>query len=89
MKFYKATKSSVTPSIVEIEVERETDKCVWINGRKCNKSSDYECYEKTWEDARATLVVYFNDKLQAAKRSVEYAEKIYKKAASIPKTQPK
>ena len=41
--------------IVPVEVERETDACIWINGRRSLKSSSYESYYNSWEDARLAI----------------------------------
>lgn len=39
-----------------VEVERATEQCVWINGRRNAKISDYDNYFETWEEAQAWLI---------------------------------
>lgn len=35
-----------------VECERETDKCVWVEGRKFNKRSSYENFFDTFDEAK-------------------------------------
>ena len=43
--------------IIEVEVEKETDKSVWINGSRNAKVSEDANYYDTWEEAKDALVV--------------------------------
>lgn len=60
-------------TIEKVEVERETEKCVWVKrwgsqtASRRNKMSDYECYFDSFDEAKAYLV-------DAAKRKVTAAE---------------
>lgn len=49
------------------EVERETEKCVWIGGNRHLKWTSWHKYHDTWEDAKDYL-------LCVAKRKVESHE---------------
>jgi len=45
------------PKITRVECERETDKCVWIKGRRNLKESEYATYFDTFDLAKRALVV--------------------------------
>lgn len=55
------------PSIVEVEVERETDSCVFIKGRKHSKITEYQSYFDTWAQAKSHLIGYASHKEAAAR----------------------
>ena len=58
MKKYKvrlSTRWSNDAEIEEVEVEKETDKSIWINGNRCAKVTDYASYFNTWERAWLAL----------------------------------
>lgn len=67
--------------IEEVEVERETDQCVWIkrygDKKPCrtNKRSSYENYFDTFEEARGYLYNKAKSRLMAAQAELEEAEK--------------
>lgn len=44
------------PEIVTIEAERETHSSLWIRGRRRNKSSSYDKFHDSWEEAKAYLL---------------------------------
>ena len=59
MKKYKARTSfrwNVKPEIEEVEVERETEHNVWINGRRHNKRSEYANYYDSFDLAKNALI---------------------------------
>ncbi len=59
MKKYVVTgysRYSVKPKIKEVEVERETDKTVWINGRRNAKISEWHNYFDTRGEAKGHLI---------------------------------
>lgn len=63
---YKTRKYQV--GIEKVQVERETEKCVWIkmpssNIRKTLKRSDYESYFDTFEEAKQFYVDEANNRL--------------------------
>lgn len=59
------------PEIKEVEVERETQSSVWINGRVERKMTEYYYYFDTWEDAYQAL-------LNAQRQHVSKMEKRFK-----------
>ena len=42
--------------ISPVEVERETDSCIYIGGSRQAKSSNYNSYYRTWAEAKEALV---------------------------------
>ena len=63
--------------IEEIDVERETDSSVWINGRRSAKNSSWHKYWDSWEEAHAFLLEKAEKSLQSARRSLERAQGEY------------
>jgi len=61
-------------SIREVEVERETDHSVWINGNRSQKISSWCKYYDDYESAFKYLDKFHSDKLDLAKRRLESAE---------------
>lgn len=59
--------------IVSIEVERETANCIYINGRRCAKVGSYLSYFDTWQQAKDHLLQQRQDKIDDARRSLQYA----------------
>ncbi len=41
-----------------VEVERETDQSVWVNGKRCAKQCEYAVFFDDWEAARAACVAW-------------------------------
>lgn len=66
--------------IEAVEVERETESCVWINGRKNNKRTDYECYHDTPEHAKAWIISQAQKEVAAAERQLRCAQEKLSKA---------
>lgn len=61
-------------SLIEsVEIERETDTNVWINGRRSSKSTNYHKFFNTWDEAKAALVAKAERDLSNAKRTVDRA----------------
>jgi len=59
MKKYKCrieSRWNRDPEIEEIEVERETESSVWINGKSQRKQTEYCYYFDSWEDAHESLL---------------------------------
>ncbi len=81
MKKFKVT--TISDQIVEVVVERETEKSVWINGRKSSKRSNYENFFDTWEDAYAFLLGGARKKVISAERTLENATNKYNAILSI------
>lgn len=57
--------------IVQIEIDRETDKCVWIHGRRERKRS-FKPIFKSREEAKAHVIKGAKDDLETAKRDVDH-----------------
>jgi len=59
MKKYKARihpRWDSEAKIREVEIEKETEKSVWINGNRSAKRSEWANYYDTWEDAHKALL---------------------------------
>ncbi len=77
MQFWKTYFSRYGPSDIEpVEVERTTDSCVWINGRKHLRASTYDMYFETWEAAHAYLLDRAQEHYNAANRALISADKL-------------
>lgn len=63
----------VTAKIREVEVERETESSVWINGQRRNKTGGYDIFHDTWESAHAHLLGEAERHALAARRRLEFA----------------
>ena len=46
----------VNPTIVPVEIERESGASLWINGKRVAKQSNRQAYHDTWEEAHAYLL---------------------------------
>lgn len=64
--------------IEEVVVDRETDKCVWINRRRCRKATHCQKYWDSWDAAHAYLVsqaeaalISAQDRLDLARNDLE------------------
>jgi len=52
-------------SIKEIEIERESDKCIWVNGQRSNKRSiDFYQFFNTRKECVDFLIKTKKDKIQ-------------------------
>jgi hypothetical protein len=72
MKMYKASKFSWGKKIEVVEVERISDKSVWIKGRRCALDSSYDAYFSELSEAKACLIAI-------AMREAQSAEDQFKK----------
>lgn len=70
MKKYLARFSSIWL----VEVEKESESCVWIRGRKRLKTSSYESYFDTFEDAKASIVSECNAQVERYKKQLHAAK---------------
>ncbi len=79
--------SRYLPEIERVIVERETDKCVWVNwgtGRAYRKLKDAHVpFFNTFEDARHYLVELYRGRIESAKRSVTDYEKKMQQAQAL------
>ena len=74
--------------ITPVEVERETEHCVWIRGRKNNKVSSYENYYDTWDAAHAGLLEYAEGRLNAARSRLAGEQGFYGNVKGLRKPEP-
>lgn len=59
--------------IEPVEIERETDKCVYIRGCRHAKLTDYYAFHDTWDEAKAYLMSKAEDSVFNARRNLERA----------------
>jgi len=79
MKKYKVRINkqwSCEAEIEEVEVERETDKSVWIDGRRNMKESDWANYYDTWEEAHSNLLNQQRSHVASVEGRFKYAFKV-------------
>ena len=72
MKWYKV---SYDNKITEVEVEKETDKCVYVKGNRNNKIGNYECYYPTFQEAHDVILKKLENRLSNTKHILEGLEK--------------
>ena len=70
---YQTNSIGMCDPIRAVEVERETEASVWVNGRRCAKRADYHNYFDTWEEAKAFLVEEAERALTGAHRRLDAA----------------
>jgi hypothetical protein len=66
-----STSWRVEAKIKEVEVDRETEASVWVEGRRQNKITGYEVVHDTWDDAHRYLLVKAAEKVESARRKLE------------------
>ena len=64
--------SKITP----VEVEKETEKSVWIKGNRHAKESGYAHYFDTWEDAKGALMSCQKSVIKRIRRELEVAKSV-------------
>ena len=69
--------------IKTVEVEKETENSVWINGRQNRKLTEYHCYFDTFEDAKNHVIGEAQAGIEKVKRQMEYAENNMATARSL------
>lgn len=73
-------------SLIEpVEIERFTDACVWIKGRRNARSTDFYNFYPTWQGAKDALVAKAEAKLERAKAEVERARSALDFASKLAK----
>jgi hypothetical protein len=60
--------------IIAIDVERETDESVWINGRRNAKITSWARYHNTFDDAKTYLIEKKERVITRAKEEIHQAE---------------
>ena len=58
-----------------VEVERETESCVWIQGQRLNKETEYSSYHDTPEQAKEALIARAKRNFDVAEERMKYAQK--------------
>ena len=81
MEYYKYSKWC--NSIMKVEVEKETEKCVWLYGSKTNKITNYDCYFKTYEEALGYKREYIKEMIDFNLNKLRYYEKEYNKYCKL------
>lgn len=74
IKKYMARKSTFGKLVEIVFVEKETEKSVWIRGRRIAKRSSYENYFDTFDEAKEFLTKYAESTLNSARRRLELAQ---------------
>lgn len=69
--------------IDKVEVEKETDKSVWVDGRSFRKLSGYECYFDTFEEAKSYYLERAGSKVISAKKQLEFANREFDESMSL------
>lgn len=95
MKKYKTTPYG-QHAILETEIIRETEKCVYWSDpnlwrgkeQRCAKRSSYENYWDTWEEAHKYLMENAERNLESAKNSLSRAESRLKEVKNLKKETP-
>ena len=65
------------PKIEKVEIEKETDKSVWIDGRRHAKESSNEKYTDDFDEAKLFLLEIAERKLRSARLSLQNAQGFY------------
>jgi hypothetical protein len=63
----------VEAKITPVEVERETESSVWINGNRRAKITEWDTFHDTWDEAHAHLLKHAEQQAQSARRNLEAA----------------
>lgn len=80
---YKARTGSWRINIEPVEVEKVNDKTVWINGRRNARTSNYDNYFDTFEEAKSFLLTEAKSEINKYKTGLEAAEKEYERIQAI------
>lgn len=64
---------SVSLRIEEVEIDRETESSVWINGSRVAKIGVYGSYHDTWEEAHQRLLALAQRDVDTLRRRLELA----------------
>jgi hypothetical protein len=86
MKKYKARLSrrwNCDAKITEVEVERETDASVWIDGRRSKKESEYETYFDSFEQAKTALLDRQQSRIYGLRAQLDNAAIVLNEIAAL------
>lgn len=76
---HKDPKRRISP----VEVERETESNVWINGRRRAKLTEYESYFDSFEKARAHLLERAEVHVAGCRSALAMAEEFAEQARNL------
>jgi hypothetical protein len=76
MKKYKTLDHWGMIDVVEVD-DRESEKFVWINGKRRSKRTDQESYFDTFDEAKQHLLKVAKHVVYLARRHLELAESHY------------
>ncbi len=82
LKFFHVGSRDIAVSTVS--VDRATDACVWINGRRNHRRSAYDNYFERYDDARNFLVDKYEKLAARTAKNLQEAEQRLEKAKLIP-----
>ena len=74
--------------IKRVEVEKETEHSVWINGRRSAKESRYGIYHDTYSEARHWIIKRAEAKAKYARENLEKALSSLNEALDLPESEP-
>ena len=74
IKKYLTRRSSFGRMIETIQVEKESEKSVWIDGRRCAKRSGFDNYFDSFDEAKEFLTEYADNRLDIARRNLQLAQ---------------
>lgn len=60
-------------AIAVVEVSKETEQSVWVDGRRNAKRSEYYNFFDTWDEAHENLKDRAQRKVVSARRSLDFA----------------
>ncbi len=76
---------NVSALIREVEIEKETDKCVWIQGNRRAKQTTYTCYFDTRKEAWQALYNKQSHMVKIGKERYNKAKSIMEKVNNLRK----
>ncbi len=71
---YKTRKATFGKLIEPVQVQKETEASVWIDGRRIAKRTQYDNYFDSFDEAKAFLTEYAENMLNSSRRSLERAQ---------------
>lgn len=76
MKKYRidAGRHDLSARIDEIEVDRETDSSIWVNGRRLAKFTEWHNHYDTWDKAHTALMERQQSRCESLRRNLGYSE---------------
>lgn len=84
LKKYKImTWMSLKAEIKEVEVEKETDKSIWIKGQRNAKVSDFVTYCDTYEEAKEKLASIVASRIKKAREELEKLKQVEQEIAEL------